>query len=138
MRSLLLDVTFFCLLPFVFRRPYLGILMWFWVSLMNPQDFAYTTRPYALIVAVVTLLAWVISREPKFPPRDRTTTLLCVFMVWITITSALALAPAYSVWDRWQLCEKMFLFTVLASALTTTRERLDRLIIVCALSIGFV
>ncbi len=139
MRNLLLLVVFFSLLPWVFRWPYLGILMWFWVSLMNPQSYTYTAPlPYALMVAAVTLLAWIFSREPKLPPKNATAILLCLLMVWITVTSAFALAPAATVWDRWQLSEKMFLFTVLAYALTNTRERLDQLIAVCALSIGFI
>jgi probable O-glycosylation ligase (exosortase A-associated) len=58
-------------------------------------------------------------------------------MVWVTVTSAFSITPAASVWDRWQLVEKMLLFTVLAYALTNTRERLDQLILVCAVSIGF-
>jgi putative inorganic carbon (HCO3(-)) transporter len=138
MRSLLLDVIFFSLLPFIFRWPYLGVLMWFWVSLMNPQDYAYSTLPYALMVAVVTLLAWMFSKEPKLPPKNATAILLCLLMVWVTVTSAFALTPTSAVWDRWLLSEKMFLFTVLAFALTNTRERLDQLIAVCALSIGFI
>jgi putative inorganic carbon (hco3(-)) transporter len=139
MRNLLLLLIFFPMLPFVFRWPYLGILMWFWVSLMNPQAYTYTAPlPYALMVAVVTLPAWLFSREPKLPPKNATTILLCLLMVWVTVTSAFALTPADSVWNRWQLCEKMFLFTVLAYALTNTSKRLDQLIAVCALSIGFV
>lgn len=139
MRHLALLLVFFPLLPFVFRWPYLGILMWFWVSLMNPQAYAYAAPlPYALMVAAVTLPAWLFSREPKLPPKNATAILLCLLMVWITVTSAFALAPASTVWDRWQLSEKMFLFTVLAYALTNTRERLDQLIAVCAGSIGFI
>lgn len=138
MRSILLAVVFFSILPFVFRKPYLGILMWFWVSLMNPQDYAYSGLPLALFVAIVTLIAWLFSREPKLPPKNATAILLCLLMLWVTATSAFALTPASSVWDRWQLCEKMLLFTVLASAMTNTRERLDQLIAVSALSVGFI
>jgi probable O-glycosylation ligase (exosortase A-associated) len=108
---------------------------------MNPQKISYgalSNLPYALIVAVVTLIAWFFSREPKMPPKDSTGVLLCLLMVWVTITSAFALTPAFSVWDRWLLCEKMFLMTVLTYTLTTTRERLEQLIAVCAISIGFV
>src|SRR5579863_862229 len=141
MRGLLLAVSFFGTLPFVFRWPFLGILMWFWVSLMNPHKLVYglfATLPYAMIVAIVTLIAWQMSREPKWPPRDRTAFLLCALMFWITVSSALGVAPAAAVWDRWQLAEKMFLFTVLAYALTNTRQRVDLLVAVCALSIGLV
>ncbi len=139
-RGLLLDLIFFSLILFIFRWPFLGILMWFWVSFMNPQDYIYSSSPlpYALMVAVVTLLAWFFSREPKLPPKNATVILLCLLMAWITMTSAFALAPASYVWDRWLLSEKMFLFTVLACAMTNTRERLDQLIAVSIISIGFI
>ena len=139
MRGLLLGVVFFCLLPFIFGRPYLGVLMWFWTAMMNPQKISYgffSTIQYSLLIAIVALPAWYFSKEPKTPPKSATASLLCLLMVWVTVTSAFAITPAASVWDRWLLVEKMLLFTVLAYALTNTRERLDQLILVCAGSIG--
>jgi len=37
MSGLALATSFFALLSLVFKRPYVGILMWFWISLMNPH-----------------------------------------------------------------------------------------------------
>ena len=34
MRGVILFIVFFALLPLVFKRPYVGILLWFWISLM--------------------------------------------------------------------------------------------------------
>ena len=143
MRGYALALAFFGLLPFIFiKGPFFGILMWFWVSLMSPHKLVwggpFADPPYALIVAVATLLAWFLApNEPKMPPWNKTTLLLLLLMLWITLTSLVGTGPPAQIYDKWQLTEKMLLMTIVAYLLTTTRARLDQLIVVCVLSIGF-
>lgn len=142
MRGLVLLVVFFSALPLIFiRGPFWGILMWYWISLMNPQKVVwrvYADIPYSFIVAVATLLWWLLSQsEPKFPPINKTTGLLVILAVWISVTSILGTGPADQIYEKWQFAEKMLLMTIVAYTLTTTRLRLDQLIVVCALSVAF-
>ncbi|HEY1261036.1 MAG TPA: putative O-glycosylation ligase, exosortase A system-associated [Stellaceae bacterium] len=143
MRGYALALVFFGLLPFIFiKGPFFGILMWFWVSLMSPHRLVwggpFADPPYALIVAVATLLAWLLSNdEPKAPPWNKTTLLLLLMMLWISVTSLLGTGPPAQIYDKWQLTEKMLLMTIVAFMLTTTRARLDQLIVVCVLSVAF-
>lgn len=143
MRGYALALTFFGLLPFIFiRGPFFGILMWFWVSLMSPHKLVwggpFADPPYALIVAVATLLAWFLApNEPKAPPWNKTTLLLLLMMLWTTFTSLLGTGPPAQIYDKWQLTEKMLLMTIVAYLLTTSRARLDQLIAVCVLSVAF-
>jgi hypothetical protein len=101
MRGLALAAIFFPLLPFIFiKGPFFGILMWFWLALMSPQeaiwDSVFAQIPYALIVAVATLLWFAVARgEPKIPPRSKTTALFILLMLWITVTSAFAIGPEH-------------------------------------------
>ena len=73
MRGIILFIIFFSSLPFIFiSGPFWGILMWYWVALMNPQnviwDSVFASIPFSFIVAVSTLLSWLLSqRESKFP-----------------------------------------------------------------------
>ena len=143
MRGILLGLVFFSLLPLIFiRGPFVGILMWFWISLMAPQfvvwGSVFANIPYALIVAVATLLSLVFfTREPKLPPADKTSWLLILLMIWISITSWFGTGPPAEIYNNWLLAEKMLLMTLVAYTLTTSRERLEQLIAVCALSIAF-
>ena len=143
MRGLVLLIVFFAALPFIFfHGPFFGILMWYWVSLMNPQKLVWNSVAagisYAHIVAVLTLVGWLLSRvEPKFPPMNKTTGLLVLLAVWISVTSILGTGPGNQIYEKWQLAEKMLLMTIVAYTLTTTRPRLEQLIVVCALSIAF-
>lgn len=142
MRGLVLVIVFFGTLPLIFfKTPFVGILLWFWISLMNPHQLtwgSFVSIPYALIVAVSTLLCCALSpREPKLPPPGKTTVLLLLLMVWISVTSILGRGFGSFIYDAWQSSEKMLLMTLLAYMLTTSRERLDQLILVCVLSIAF-
>ena len=142
MRGLLLFFIYFGMLPLIFIiTPFVGILMWFWISLMNPHQLvwgAFDWVPWALIVAVATLVSCVLKpSEPKLPPRSKTTVLLLLLMIWVSITSISGIAPRIWIYDGWQASEKMLLMTLVAYMLTNTRERLDQLILVCALSIAF-
>src|SRR5271154_6711249 len=143
MRGLILLIVFFSALPFILvHGPFFGILMWYWISLMNPQKLVWNSVaagiPYAHIVAVSTLLWWFLSKaEPKLPPMNKTTGLLVMLAVWISVTSILGTGPGDQIYEKWQLAEKMLLMTIVAYTLTTTRLRLDQLIVVCTLSIAF-
>ena len=99
MRGLILLIVFFTALPFIFfNGPFFGILMWYWVSLMNPQKLVWNSVaagvPYSQIVAVLTLLGWLLSKvESKLPPMTKTTGLLVMLAVWISVTSIFGTGP---------------------------------------------
>src|SRR4051794_28756288 len=142
MRGLVLFIVFIGLLSFVFKRPFVGILMWFWISLMNPHRIVYgfaSGLNYALIIAVLTLGSWLLlhPEEPKFPPRDRMTVLIIALMIWISITSLFGVGPPDDTLRLWGDAEKMLLMTLVASTMTNTRERFDQLVLVCVLSIAY-
>jgi len=41
MRDLFVTAVIFGLLPFIFKRPWVGILVWAWLSYMNPHRLAW-------------------------------------------------------------------------------------------------
>ena len=86
MRDIVLTLVIFGTLPFILWRPHIGVLVWTWIGFMNPHrltwGFAYD-MPFAMIVAVVTLVALLISREPKKIPWTRETIFLLIFLAWI-------------------------------------------------------
>ena len=142
MRGLVLVIVFFSLLPLVFKRPYVGILMWFWISLMSPHRLVYgfaENISFALIVALVTLGSWLFlhPEEPKAPPGDRVTFLILALMAWVSISSMTGVGPPEQIHILWDEAEKMLLMTLVAYTLTNTRERFDHLVLVCVLSIAF-
>ena len=68
MRDILVTAIVFGVLPFIFKRPWIGILLWCWLGYMNPHrqawGFAYDF-PFAFITAIVTIAAFLFSKEKK-------------------------------------------------------------------------
>jgi probable O-glycosylation ligase (exosortase A-associated) len=139
MRDLLVTAIVFGALPFVFKRPWIGVLLWTWVSYMNPHrltwGFAFNF-PFAMIIAIVTITAFVFSREKKEMPWTRETVLLLIFIGWMLFTTFFAWYPDLA-WMEWNRAWKIQLFVVLTAILINDRQKLDWLIWVIVLSLGF-
>ena len=88
------------------RRPWIGVMLWTWLSLMNPHrmswGFAYNA-PLAAIAAASTLLGLLITRDRRDSPfKGAAPVWLAVFCVWITISWAVGIDPAgdHPQWDK--------------------------------------
>ena len=139
MRDIVVTAVIFSTLPFILWRPYIGVLVWTWISFMNPHrltwGFAYD-MPFAMIVAVVTLVSLLISREPKRIPWTRETILLLIFLTWLLVTTINAIYPQFA-WPHLNQLWKILLMVILTMMLMQSKERIDQLVWVIALSIGF-
>ena len=139
MRDFVLVLIVFGSLPLVLVNPQVGILMWFWISLMNPHrltwGYAYELR-IALVVAVATAVAWFFSRERKLPAATATNCFLAAFTIWVTISTFFALVPD-SAWTKWEEVIKILGMTFLATCVVNSRERIKQFVWVAALSIAF-
>lgn len=139
MRSLALFSLFLAYLPPVFLQPFCGILLWTWFSIMNPHRLVWgfgSAIPYALIIAIATLTAWFVSREPKVPPKNAVFFALVGLMVTISISTLLALAPDAAA-NKWSIVFKTLIMALLTLAMLTTKVRIHAYIWVMVLSIGY-
>jgi putative inorganic carbon (HCO3(-)) transporter len=140
MRDIALTAIIFGLLPVILARPYVGAYMWAWVSMMIPHrltfGFAYFF-PFAQIIAIVTLLATAFSRQRQPIPWHPITVLLVLFVLWMSVTSLFALAPTVEVFDTWLRVIKIHVMLIVTMMLVRGRQKIDWLIWVMVLSIGF-
>jgi len=106
---------------------------------MNPHQmtwgFAYGFQ-FAFIIGALTVVAWIFSKEPKKIPIRTLTVLMGTMLVWISVTTFYAEMPDLA-YVKWKQNFKILGFTLVTVALMYTRERLDALIWVIVLSIGF-
>jgi len=139
MRDILITLIVFGAIPLIFRQPWTGILLFSWISYMNPHrltyGFAYTFQ-FALIAAVVTIIAFAVSRESKKIPLTPISILLFIFIAWTAITTVAALAPE-NAQSRFIEFVKIQMMTILTLAMINTKFRLNCLIIMIVFSIGF-
>ena len=65
MRDSILTLLVAATLPFALAHPYIGVLTWVWLSVMNPHrlttGFAYNT-PFAMVVAIVTMIGIIFTK----------------------------------------------------------------------------
>jgi putative inorganic carbon (HCO3(-)) transporter len=125
MRDLLMFAVVFGFMPFIFKRPALGVMMFTWISLMNPHRLSYGAAfnfPFAAAIAIPTLAALVISKQPKSFPRTPVTMVLLAFCIWVTVTSFFALEPDL-VWREWdRVIKTLFMIFVSVMVLNTERD----------------
>lgn len=139
MRSLLLLTIIFGAIPFILARPHIGILFWSWISYMNPHRFTYGLAhdfPVAYLVAVVTFIGLLFSRDRKGIPWNSVTVTWLALILWMCVTTLFALVPddAHTEWIRAMKIQVMSFVTLMV---ITTPGRIKALVWIIALSIGF-
>jgi putative inorganic carbon (hco3(-)) transporter len=138
MRSLVLLASLLTALPLTMAAPFVGVLLWCWLSFMSPHTLAYLPIPLPLVyvVAVTTIGAWLFSGEPKRIPGGLTFWLLVLFMIDMTLTTALSISPS-TVWFLWNRNIKTMILAVAILLMMNNRIRLQGLVWIFVLSIGF-
>lgn len=139
MRDIVVTLAVFGVLPFVFKRPWVGVLLWTWLSIMNPHRMAYgfsLSFPFAMIVALVTLFSLLFSRESKRVPWERESVVLLFFVGWMFLTTNFAIYEQLA-WAQFDKVIKIQLMTFVALILINTPERLKYFVAATALSLGF-
>jgi len=138
-RDILITAMVFGSLLLILRKPYIGILVWSWLSYMNPHrlswGFAYD-MPFAQIVAITLFTSIIFSKDRKSVPLNGLTIAWGAFLLWMTLTTVVALYPDIATTYYIRIL-KIQLITFLTILLITDQERLNKLIWVVVLSIGF-
>lgn len=139
MRDIFLIIAVLIGLGFTFKRPFVGLLLWEWFALMTPHMEAYgfsRSLPLNMIIAVVTLLSWLASDEPKRIAPHKITVLLLIFLGWMTFNSFFAFNPDFS-WPYWDRIWRIFAFGFAVSAMATNRVRIEALLWCASISLMY-
>lgn len=139
MRDIVLVLAFMAMLPIVIRHTWAGVLVWTWLSIMNPHRLTFGFAhdlPFAAVTAVLTLASLLWNRDKLKVPRDLTTLVLVLFMMWICLTTYTAFNPVEAVrgLDR---ALKILLMTLVAMAALRERRHIELFVWVNVLSLGF-
>jgi probable O-glycosylation ligase (exosortase A-associated) len=139
MRDILVTLIVFGSLPYILKRPHLGILLWGWLAYMNPHKLSYGFAhnfPFSLTVALVILIGLFFSKEPKKIPWTIELRILVIFIVWMFITTLNSMYPDLA-WKQWDKVWKIQLMTFITIILMQDKWRVQAMIWVIALSLGF-
>lgn len=139
MRDVLMLGIFLGILPFALLHTWIGVLLWTWISIMNPHKLAFGfayDAPFAAVAAGVTLLSLLITRDKLSMPWEPPVKVLFVFVIWMCVTTALAFYPVLS-WEQLSKVLKIQLMTAVGFAALRERKHIELFIWVNALSVGF-
>lgn len=123
---------------YALRQPWIGIIVWTWVSIMNPHGMAFgfsRTFPVAAIVAVGTLIGVLMTKERRSPFMGAAPVLLAIFMAWICFTYPFSYNVEGST-DMLSKVLKIDLMILVALMVIITRRQIDAFVWIVVLSLG--
>lgn len=106
------------------RRPWIGVMLWTWLSIMNPHRYAWGlaySAPLAAIAVGVTLTGMLFSRDWQHPFKGAPVVWLLVFASWMTLSWVLGFDPDgdYELWSR---VAKIYFMTFVALCLLQSKH----------------
>src|SRR5688572_21313796 len=139
MRDLIITGIVLGSIPFILKRPWIGLLVWAWLGYMNPHrlawGFAYNL-PFVQIIAAATFAGMLFSKESKRLPITPVTGLWLVWVAWMTLTTILAM-NSQDAWPEWERMLKIQTMILVTFMLINNKQRIDLLVWTIVVSIGF-
>jgi probable O-glycosylation ligase (exosortase A-associated) len=146
MRDLLLFIIIVVAIPISFFRPFFGIVMWTWITFFNPHRYTWGFMynfPVAAVIAVPTLLGCLFTATINRRFLKWETVLTAVLWLWFCLSYIHALQVPFfqGHLDDAKLelirVSKVLLITFAMILLVTSYQRLKYLVMVTAMSFGF-
>lgn len=138
MRGFIILLGIFGWIPVLLFKPHIGILVWDWVSHMNPHTTAsnISTMPILDSIAAMTLAGLFISKEPRKIASHPIMLAILLYYVWVIITTLFGENPAFSTTKLVHIT-KVLLFVLLTTIIMQSPNRLKAYYWIMALSLGF-
>jgi len=139
-RDLAFAFVWIALLPLLLISAHAGTLVWVWTALLSPNELLYgfmANVPLNKIVAVLTIFLVFFGREKKDPYFDVTLFLLILLGVVSTVSWFDGIVSNPTATDLYEKLLKEIVLVFVIAAVTPQRPRIDRLVLVVVLAIGF-
>lgn len=138
MRDLVLAPIIIWLCFSALRRPWIGVMGWTWISMMNPHALAWTLNslPVAAAIAGCTLLGAIFTKDKRDFSITPEMSVLIAFMLWMCITLPFSFNfdDSFLMWKRVMKIDFMVLVTLV---LLYSKKHLIAFVWVVTASIGF-
>ena len=108
------------------RQPWIGVMLWTWLSIMNPHRYTYGIAfdaPLAAMAAICTLLGLLMTKERESPFKSAAVTALFFFLVWMTISWLTGLDVAGD-YPQWKKVMKVDIMIFVALALLRSKQHI--------------
>lgn len=139
MRSIAVLLMVFLGAAWALAHPYVGVLVWTWVSIMNPHKLTWGAAqnfPVAAVVAVATLMGMLFTKDKKQFFISSPSAMLMLFMLWVCITYLFSNITEAST-EMLLRVLKIDLMILVALVLLYSKQHITALVWVLVLSLGF-
>jgi len=106
---------------------------------MNPHRFTWASAydyPFAKVVAIVTIAGLLFTKDRMPLPKTRETLLIVLLGLYFTLTTFFAFNQN-AAWIQWEKVIKILVMTLATMVLINDPKKLKYLVMVIAISIGF-
>lgn len=120
------------------KRPWVGVMLWTWISIMNPHRFSYGlafNAPLAAMAAGSTLIGLFITRDRGSPFKGSPVVWLAVFVAWVSLSWLFGL-DAEADYPQWSKVMKIYFMIFIGLALLSSKEHILALAWVAAGSLA--
>jgi putative inorganic carbon (hco3(-)) transporter len=120
------------------RWPWVGVILWSWLSIMSPHRYTYGiaySAPLAALAVGCTVLGLLWTRERASPFKGSPVTWLSVFMAWMTLSWLFGLNVEGD-YEQWKKVMKVDGMLLVGLTLLHSRQHIMALVAVCAGSLA--
>lgn len=120
------------------RRPWIGIMLWTWLSIMNPHRYTYGmaySAPLAAVAAACVMLGLLMTRERESPFKASAVAWFALFMTWMTLSWLFGLDAAGD-YEQWKKVMKIDVMIVVALMVLHSKQHIFALMWMCAGSLA--
>ena len=139
MRDIIVALVFAGILPFALKHTWIGVLLWTWMSIMNPHRLTWgfaQTMPFAMVAALVTFASVLVDRKSLKMPNDFTVWALFLWVAWMCLSTFNAIHVDRSMDDLITVL-KIQVMTFIAFMAIRERKHIEAFIWVIVISVGF-
>jgi putative inorganic carbon (hco3(-)) transporter len=108
------------------RRPWIGVMAWTWLSIMNPHRYTWAfayNAPVAAIAGGATLVGLLFTKERRSPFIGAPVWWLFAFAIWVTLSWLFGMDVAGD-YGQWNKVMKIYLMTFVALALLHSKHHI--------------
>ena len=120
------------------KRPWIGIMLWTWISIMNPHRYTYGiaySAPLAAAAFGATVLGLLMTQDRESPFKGSPVVWFSLFVFWMNLSWLAGIDPGGD-YEQWKKVMKIDSMVLLALVLLRTKQHIFGLMWVCAGSLA--
>lgn len=126
LRDIVLGIVILVAGLYALRRAWTGVLLWTWISVMNPHRYAWgalVNAPVAAFAGGIALLGLVFTKERRSPFIGAPVTIFALFVIWMTLSWLMG-RDVSGDYFQWNKSIKIYLMIFVTLALLQTKEQI--------------